>query len=136
MLYVLKYTSEECQPGTVLWDDDLDEPRGKGYYYHFAQPGCLPDSDYFGPFETRAEAIDDAGKYHGTVYEIPEWSLCLIFNGDSTGLSEYDEKRVDDWLSDKNNPDITMLYEGSRTEFCSNPEFGLPCATVRFVDFN
>ena len=30
-----------------------------GFYYWFSFPGCLPDSDPFGPFETEQEAIDD-----------------------------------------------------------------------------
>ena len=41
----------------VEWVDSADEP---GYYYHFAQPGCLPDSDSFGPFETKEEALEHA----------------------------------------------------------------------------
>ena len=31
-----------------------------GYYYWFCYPGCLPDSDPIGPFETEAEALADA----------------------------------------------------------------------------
>lgn len=31
-----------------------------GYYYWFCFPGCLPDSDPVGPFETQAEALADA----------------------------------------------------------------------------
>jgi len=30
-----------------------------GFYYWHVFPGCLPDSDPFGPFETEQEAIDD-----------------------------------------------------------------------------
>ncbi len=31
-----------------------------GWYYWFCFPGCLPDSDPIGPFETEAEALADA----------------------------------------------------------------------------
>jgi hypothetical protein len=31
-----------------------------GWYYHYCRPGCLPDSDPFGPFESRDAAIADA----------------------------------------------------------------------------
>jgi len=32
----------------------------KGWYYWFCFPGCLPDSEPYGPFETEEEAIADA----------------------------------------------------------------------------
>lgn len=31
-----------------------------GWYWWSCCPGCLPDSDPFGPFETEAEALTDA----------------------------------------------------------------------------
>lgn len=31
-----------------------------GWFYWFCFPGCLPDSEPFGPFDTRAEALADA----------------------------------------------------------------------------
>lgn len=31
-----------------------------GWYWWTCSPGCLPDSDPFGPFETEAEALADA----------------------------------------------------------------------------
>ena len=30
-----------------------------GWYYWYCMPGCLPDSEPFGPFETEAEAVTD-----------------------------------------------------------------------------
>ncbi len=30
-----------------------------GWFYQFCFPGCLPDSDPFGPFQTEQEAIND-----------------------------------------------------------------------------
>jgi hypothetical protein len=34
-----------------------------GWYWWSCFPGCLPDSDAIGPFETEKEAIDDARDY-------------------------------------------------------------------------
>lgn len=34
--------------------------NGPGWYYWFCFPGCMPDSDPMGPFETEAEALADA----------------------------------------------------------------------------
>ena len=31
-----------------------------GFYYWFCFPGCLPDSEPMGPFETHEEALSDA----------------------------------------------------------------------------
>jgi hypothetical protein len=31
-----------------------------GWFYQFCFPGCLPDSDPMGPFDTEAEALADA----------------------------------------------------------------------------
>ena len=50
----------------VFWSDgtpiDVDgecaEPAG--WYWHPCFPGCLPDGDPIGPFETEDEAIEDA----------------------------------------------------------------------------
>lgn len=33
---------------------------GAGWYYWYCLPGCLPDSDAIGPFDTEAEALEDA----------------------------------------------------------------------------
>lgn len=32
----------------------------EGWYYWLCLPGCLPDSEPIGPFETEEEALDDA----------------------------------------------------------------------------
>lgn len=34
---------------------------GPGWYWHACFPGCLPDSDPNGPFDTEDAACDDAG---------------------------------------------------------------------------
>ena len=36
------------------------DPLQSGWYYWFCLPGCLPDSDPIGPFDTEALALDDA----------------------------------------------------------------------------
>lgn len=38
----------------------VTESWADGWYYHFAMPGCLPDSESDGPFETEAEALEHA----------------------------------------------------------------------------
>jgi len=40
--------------------DDDGEPRAAGWYWWACFPGCIPDSDAFGPFDTEAEALEDA----------------------------------------------------------------------------
>jgi len=40
--------------------DDEGDPLEKGWYYWYCFPGCLPDSDPFGPYTTEAEAIEAA----------------------------------------------------------------------------
>jgi len=37
-----------------------DECGGPGWYYWYCLPGCLPDSDPMGPFETAQAALKDA----------------------------------------------------------------------------
>jgi hypothetical protein len=45
--------------GELEWEGQ-EEPSEEGWYYWFCLPGCMPDSDPIGPFETEAEAINDA----------------------------------------------------------------------------
>lgn len=39
--------------------EDGAEPLEEGWYYWYCLPGCLPDSDPYGPFETEEEAEQD-----------------------------------------------------------------------------
>ena len=41
-------------------DCDFEETLEPGYYWQFCFPGCLPDGDVNGPFETEEEALRDA----------------------------------------------------------------------------
>lgn len=34
--------------------------RAEGWFWESCTPGCLPDSEPFGPFNTEAEALEDA----------------------------------------------------------------------------
>ena len=45
--------------------DDPDKDLGPGWYYWFCFPGCMPDSDPIGPFESPQEAIDDCRENWG-----------------------------------------------------------------------
>jgi hypothetical protein len=53
----------ECprQTGEYLSDHpDNHGPDCDGWYYWFCFPGCMPDSEPSGPFETAEEALADA----------------------------------------------------------------------------
>jgi hypothetical protein len=56
--YVLATDGQECQScgRKGVWR----ETDRKGWFYWYCLPGCLPDSDAFGPFATEAEALADA----------------------------------------------------------------------------
>lgn len=41
-------------------DYDMDED---GWFYWYCFPGCLPDSDPIGPFESFNEALEDVREY-------------------------------------------------------------------------
>lgn len=41
------------------------EDTAPGWYYWFCFPGCMPDSDPFGPYETEQEAEDAMRDEHG-----------------------------------------------------------------------
>jgi hypothetical protein len=40
--------------------DSVEISDAGGFYWRACFPGCLPDSDPFGPFDTYAEALNDA----------------------------------------------------------------------------
>ena len=41
-------------------DSAFGQPMEPGWYWWSCFPGCLPDSDPVGPFETESEALADA----------------------------------------------------------------------------
>jgi len=38
--------------------DDNIEPLESGWYYWYCFPGCLPDSDAYGPYDSEDEAVE------------------------------------------------------------------------------
>ncbi len=42
------------------WKDEDGNPMEQGWYWWSCVPGCLPDGDPSGPFQTEAEALTDA----------------------------------------------------------------------------
>lgn len=40
--------------------DENDSPLEEGWYWQICAPGCLPDYEPTGPFETKEDAIADA----------------------------------------------------------------------------
>lgn len=42
------------------WLDSDGEPQKAGWYYWTCFPGCLPDGDPFGPFDSEDDALADA----------------------------------------------------------------------------
>lgn len=43
----------------VVYLDDIDGWK-KGFYWHPCFPGCIPDGESMGPFETEDDAVEDA----------------------------------------------------------------------------
>ena len=52
-------------------EPDEGGPYEPGWYYWFCLPGCLPDSDPYGPFDSYGAALDDARENAG-VYDEDE----------------------------------------------------------------
>ena len=70
-------------------------------------------------------SMEDAGKERTVTFEIPEWSLPYILNGDAGGLTDNEKEIVDKFL-DENFPDgfIPEVKEGTEKEFNTYPAFG------------
>ena len=56
-----------------------------GFYWWTCSPGCLPDSEASGPFETELEAIEDAG---GGEYEDEVFALAEELGEDPAEIAE------------------------------------------------
>ena len=56
------FYNDTTLPYGLRYEEGLEanEPRPAGWYWWACFPGCLPDSEPCGPFETEQEAIDDA----------------------------------------------------------------------------
>lgn len=87
--------------------DETETETLAGLFYWNCQPGCLPDSEAFGPFKTEAEAINDAaengfiearfeyhinlderGSFYADVRDACENTLYEIKSDDETGEIE------------------------------------------------
>jgi hypothetical protein len=55
--YDRTYAADLCEACEGAGCEDCPAP---GWYWQTCLPGCLPDSDAFGPFETIEEATADA----------------------------------------------------------------------------
>lgn len=51
---------DEDEAREMLTNSDENDVGQAGWYYWFCFPGCLPDSDPYGPFETEEEALAEA----------------------------------------------------------------------------
>ena len=51
----------EAMLGAIVEEEGINS----GWYWHTCFPGCLPESDPYGPFETAAEAKADAQNREG-----------------------------------------------------------------------
>jgi len=58
---------EEYGSFEVFYDEGTEQPNVEtvpaGYYWWACFPGCMPDGDPIGPFETEDEAIDNANDF-------------------------------------------------------------------------
>ena len=68
----------------------------------------------------KKQSVQDLG-----TYEVPEWAIPYIFNGDAEGLADKEQEIVDKFL-DEHFPDgfIPELKEGTEKEFNNFPAFG------------
>jgi hypothetical protein len=72
MSYEYQDEEQEADPHALpsievfyVFPDEVDEEGNGGFeepgwYYWWCLPGCMPDSDPYGPFETEEEALEDA----------------------------------------------------------------------------
>jgi hypothetical protein len=58
-LEIFFVTECDTEPGDVFHSLDDGSFLGNGWYYWYCSPGCLPDSDPCGPFETEEKAHDE-----------------------------------------------------------------------------
>jgi hypothetical protein len=57
---VFYFDGKQVAEGDVWTNEETGEISPAGWYWWSCFPGCLPDSDPFGPFKTEAEALEDA----------------------------------------------------------------------------
>jgi hypothetical protein len=52
--------SPDCTTGACQDDGRIVRLTSTGWFYWFCFPGCLPDSEPKGPFQSEDDALDDA----------------------------------------------------------------------------
>jgi hypothetical protein len=62
-VWIVKATEGDCAEWNTA--EDLHESYGDtvytpGYYWAVCSPGCIPDSEFFGPFTNEESAIEGA----------------------------------------------------------------------------
>lgn len=53
------YRSTEQNIADGWLEEETHEPFPSGWYYWYCLPGCLPDGEAQGPFDSEQDAIDD-----------------------------------------------------------------------------
>jgi hypothetical protein len=62
-MYIQRESEETALPDLEVFQVDAQLGQlynGPGWYYWTCFPGCLPDGDPNGPFDTETEALEDA----------------------------------------------------------------------------
>jgi hypothetical protein len=72
-----KWSLPDCEVFHLKESETADYmPDGEGleggFFWHFCFPGCLPDSEPFGPYKTEQEALADCRKEYGESYREDE----------------------------------------------------------------
>ena len=58
-LEIFYVTENDTEEGDAFHDEEDGEYLGDGWYCWYCLPGCIPESEPFGPYETEEELIDD-----------------------------------------------------------------------------
>ena len=58
--FIDEYSGEPYGSCEIFYTDGSDSDRLPGWYWWACFPGCMPDGDEHGPFDTEQEAMDDA----------------------------------------------------------------------------
>lgn len=65
----------------VFYADSSSRDYSTGYYWHACQPGCMPDGEALGPFESARAAYNDAMGDYGDYLTRDDLSVELTTQG-------------------------------------------------------
>lgn len=111
----------ECheETGSFMEDvfDRMMDLAPRGYYF-----GSLDgDGSDFGFWLDRD---CDPGDYM-IEYQIPEWAMCALFNGDFEGLTEEECEKIEAFLETEHNPELVHMDRWSdEAHFTRSPDIG------------